>query len=44
MLRISCINVNITDFELNGMPPVGVFEFEEEVQLFPSSRPFIYLG
>lgn len=38
MLRIAGIHVNIRDFELNGMHPVGVFEFEENVQLFPSPR------
>jgi len=38
VLRIAGIHVNIRDFELNGMHPVGVFEFEENVQLFPSPR------
>jgi len=41
---MSGIHVNIRGLELSGMHPVGMFEFEEEVQLFPSSRDFIYLG
>jgi len=44
VVRIGGIPINIRDFELNGMHPVGVFQFEEEVQMFPSPRTFIYLG